>query len=76
MVGANRAVLPGTSVHSNLEPHDALRGHGSTVKSGDPCAQKAEIARNGDMHGAIVELFQAAACGTPDRRWGGRKGAG
>jgi len=57
----------GKFVESNFHHYEFLGEHFSTVKGYDAYVQKAAIARQGGLEGAIAGFMQAAVWGTPDR---------
>jgi alkanesulfonate monooxygenase SsuD/methylene tetrahydromethanopterin reductase-like flavin-dependent oxidoreductase (luciferase family) len=57
----------GSFVHSNFEHYELLGEHFNTVKGYDAYAQKAAIARQAGMDGAIAGFMKAATWGPPDR---------
>jgi alkanesulfonate monooxygenase SsuD/methylene tetrahydromethanopterin reductase-like flavin-dependent oxidoreductase (luciferase family) len=57
----------GSFVHSNFEHYELLGEHFATVKGYDAYAQKAAIAREAGIDGAIAGFMKAAVWGTPDR---------
>jgi alkanesulfonate monooxygenase SsuD/methylene tetrahydromethanopterin reductase-like flavin-dependent oxidoreductase (luciferase family) len=57
----------GSFVHSNFEHYELLGEHFDTVKGYDAYAQKAAIARQAGMDGAIAGFMKAAVWGPPDR---------
>lgn len=57
----------GKFVESNFHHYELLGEHFKTVKGYDAYAQKAEIARQGGLEGAVAGFMQAAMWGTPDR---------
>jgi alkanesulfonate monooxygenase SsuD/methylene tetrahydromethanopterin reductase-like flavin-dependent oxidoreductase (luciferase family) len=57
----------GSFVHSNFEHYELLGEHFTTVKGYDAYAQKAAIAREAGIDGAIAGFMKAAVWGTPDR---------
>jgi alkanesulfonate monooxygenase SsuD/methylene tetrahydromethanopterin reductase-like flavin-dependent oxidoreductase (luciferase family) len=57
----------GTFVESNFHHYEFLGGHFAQVKGYDAYAQKAAIAKESGLDGAIAGFMQAATWGTPDR---------
>jgi alkanesulfonate monooxygenase SsuD/methylene tetrahydromethanopterin reductase-like flavin-dependent oxidoreductase (luciferase family) len=57
----------GSFVQSNFEHYELLGEHFTTVKGYDAYAQKAAIAREAGIDGAIAGFMKAAVWGTPDR---------
>src|SRR6516162_4958143 len=57
----------GKFVESNFHHYEFLGEHFSTVKGYDAYVQKAAIARQGGLEGAVNGFMQAAIWGTPDR---------
>ena len=57
----------GCFVHSNFEHYELLGDHFNTVKGYDAYAQKAAIAKQAGMDGAIAGFMRAAVWGPPDR---------
>jgi alkanesulfonate monooxygenase SsuD/methylene tetrahydromethanopterin reductase-like flavin-dependent oxidoreductase (luciferase family) len=57
----------GSFVHSNFEHYELLGEHFTTVKGYDAYAQKAAIARQAGMDGAIAGFMKAATWGPPER---------
>ena len=57
----------GKFVESNFHHYEFLGEHFSTVKGYDAYVQKAAIARQGGLEGAVNGFMQAAVWGTPDR---------
>ncbi len=57
----------GKFVESNFHHYEFLGDHFATVKGYDAYAQKAEIARQAGLEGAVAGFMQAAVWGTPDR---------
>jgi alkanesulfonate monooxygenase SsuD/methylene tetrahydromethanopterin reductase-like flavin-dependent oxidoreductase (luciferase family) len=57
----------GSFVHSNFEHYELLGDHFTTVKGYDAYAQKAAIAREAGIDGAIAGFMKVAVWGTPDR---------
>jgi alkanesulfonate monooxygenase SsuD/methylene tetrahydromethanopterin reductase-like flavin-dependent oxidoreductase (luciferase family) len=57
----------GCFVHSNFEHYELLGDHFNTVKGYDAYAQKAAIAKQAGMDGAIAGFMKAAVWGPPDR---------
>ena len=57
----------GKFVESNFHHYEFLGDHFATVKGYDAYAQKAAIARQGGLEGAVDGFMQAAIWGTPDR---------
>ncbi len=57
----------GCFVHSNFEHYELLGEHFATVKGYDAYAQKAAIAKQMGMDGAIEGFMKAAVWGPPDR---------
>ena len=57
----------GKFVESNFHHYEFLGEHFATVKGYDAYAQKAAIARQGGLEGAVKGFMQAAIWGTPDR---------
>jgi alkanesulfonate monooxygenase SsuD/methylene tetrahydromethanopterin reductase-like flavin-dependent oxidoreductase (luciferase family) len=57
----------GKFVESNFHHYEFLGDHFSTVKGYDAYVQKAAIARQGGLEGAVTGFMQAAVWGTPDR---------
>jgi alkanesulfonate monooxygenase SsuD/methylene tetrahydromethanopterin reductase-like flavin-dependent oxidoreductase (luciferase family) len=57
----------GKFVESNFHHYEFLGEHFATVKGYDAYVQKAAIARQGGLEGAVTGFMQAAIWGTPDR---------
>jgi alkanesulfonate monooxygenase SsuD/methylene tetrahydromethanopterin reductase-like flavin-dependent oxidoreductase (luciferase family) len=57
----------GKFVESNFHHYEFLGEHFNTVKGYDAYVQKAAIARQGGLEGAVAGFMQAAVWGTPDR---------
>ena len=57
----------GKFVESNFHHYEFLGDHFATVKGYDAYAQKAAIARQGGLEGAVAGFMQAAIWGTPER---------
>jgi alkanesulfonate monooxygenase SsuD/methylene tetrahydromethanopterin reductase-like flavin-dependent oxidoreductase (luciferase family) len=57
----------GKFVESNFYHYEFLGEHFNTVKGYDAYVQKAAIARQGGLEGAVAGFMQAAVWGTPDR---------
>ncbi|MGH7100069.1 MAG: LLM class flavin-dependent oxidoreductase [Stellaceae bacterium] len=57
----------GKFVESNFHHYEFLGEHFKTVKGYDAYQQKAEIARQGGLEGAVKGFMQAASWGTPDK---------
>ena len=57
----------GKFVESNFHHYEFLGEHFKTVKGYDSYQQKAEIARQSGLEGAVKGFMQAASWGTPDR---------
>ncbi len=57
----------GKFVESNFYHYEFLGEHFKTVKGYDAYQQKAEIARQGGIEGAVRGFMQAASWGTPDK---------
>ncbi len=57
----------GKFVESNFHHYEFLGEHFNTVKGYDAYVQKAAIARQGGLEGAVVGFMQAAIWGPPDR---------
>ena len=57
----------GKFVESNFHHYEFLGEHFKTVKGYDSYQQKAEIARQGGLEGAVNGFMQAARWGTPDK---------
>jgi len=57
----------GKFVESNFHHYEFLGAHFNTVKGYDAYVQKAAIARQGGLEGAVAGFMQAAIWGTPDR---------
>ena len=57
----------GKFVESNFYHYEFLGEHFNTVKGYDAYVQKAAIARQGGLEGAVKGFMQAAIWGTPDR---------
>lgn len=57
----------GKFVESNFHHYEFLGEHFKEVKGYDAYAQKAEIARQGGLEGAVDGFMKAAVWGTPDR---------
>lgn len=57
----------GKFVESNFYHYEFLGDHFKTVKGYDAYQQKAEIARQGGLDGAVKGFMQAASWGTPDK---------
>ncbi|MDN3566407.1 LLM class flavin-dependent oxidoreductase [Paeniroseomonas aquatica] len=57
----------GKFVESNFHHYEFLGEHFQTVKGYDSYQQKAEIARQSGLEGAVAGFMQAASWGTPDR---------
>ena len=57
----------GKFVESNFYHYEFLGEHFKTVKGYDAYQQKAEIARQGGLEGAVAGFMQAASWGTPDK---------
>ncbi len=57
----------GKFVESNFYHYEFLGDHFRTVKGYDSYQQKAEIARNAGMQGAVEGFMKAASWGTPDK---------
>ena len=57
----------GKFVESNFHHYEFLGEHFATVKGYDAYVQKAAIARQGGLEGAVAGFMQAAIWGTPDR---------
>jgi alkanesulfonate monooxygenase SsuD/methylene tetrahydromethanopterin reductase-like flavin-dependent oxidoreductase (luciferase family) len=57
----------GKFVESNFHHYEFLGEHFTTVKGYDAYVQKAAIARQGGLEGAVAGFMQAAIWGTPDR---------
>ena len=57
----------GKFVESNFHHYEFLGEHFNTVKGYDAYVQKAAIARQGGLEGAVAGFMQAAIWGTPDR---------
>jgi len=55
------------SFESNFHHYEFLGEHFATVKGYDAYVQKAAIARQGGLEGAVTGFMQAAIWGTPDR---------
>jgi alkanesulfonate monooxygenase SsuD/methylene tetrahydromethanopterin reductase-like flavin-dependent oxidoreductase (luciferase family) len=57
----------GKFVESNFYHYEFLGDHFKTVKGYDAYQQKAEIARQAGLEGAVAGFMQAASWGTPDK---------
>jgi len=57
----------GKFVESNFHHYEFLGEHFKTVKGYDSYQQKAEIARQAGLEGAVAGFMQAASWGTPDK---------
>ena len=57
----------GKFVESNFHHYEFLGEHFKSVKGYDAYQQKAEIARQGGLEGAVKGFMQAASWGTPDK---------
>src|SRR6201995_4920515 len=57
----------GKFVESNFYHYEFLGEHFKSVKGYDAYQQKAEIARQGGLEGAVAGFMQAASWGTPDK---------
>jgi alkanesulfonate monooxygenase SsuD/methylene tetrahydromethanopterin reductase-like flavin-dependent oxidoreductase (luciferase family) len=57
----------GKFVESNFHHYEFLGEHFNTVRGYDAYVQKAAIARQGGLEGAVAGFMQAAIWGTPDR---------
>lgn len=57
----------GKFVESNFYHYEFLGEHFKTVKGYDAYQQKAEIARQAGLEGAVAGFMQAASWGTPDK---------
>jgi alkanesulfonate monooxygenase SsuD/methylene tetrahydromethanopterin reductase-like flavin-dependent oxidoreductase (luciferase family) len=57
----------GKFVESNFHHYEFLGEHFKTVKGYDAYQQKAEIARQAGLEGAVTGFMQAASWGTPDK---------
>ena len=57
----------GKFVESNFYHYEFLGDHFKTVKGYDSYQQKAEIARQGGLEGAVDGFMKAASWGTPDK---------
>ena len=57
----------GKFVESNFHHYEFLGDHFTTVKGYDAYVQKAAIARQGGLEGAVAGFMQAAIWGTPER---------
>ena len=57
----------GKFVESNFHHYEFLGDHFKTVKGYDSYQQKAEIARQAGLEGAVNGFMQAASWGTPDK---------
>lgn len=57
----------GKFVESNFYHYEFLGEHFKTVKGYDAYQQKAEIARQGGIEGAVAGFMRAASWGTPDK---------
>ena len=57
----------GKFLESNFHHYEFLGEHFRTVKGYDSYQQKAEIARQGGLEGAVAGFMQAASWGTPDK---------
>src|SRR5499425_1245037 len=57
----------GKFVESNFHHYEFLGEHFKTVKGYDAYQQKAEIARQAGLDGAVAGFMQAASWGTPDK---------
>jgi alkanesulfonate monooxygenase SsuD/methylene tetrahydromethanopterin reductase-like flavin-dependent oxidoreductase (luciferase family) len=57
----------GKFVESNFHHYEFLGEHFKTVKGYDAYQQKAEIARQAGLQGAVSGFMQAASWGTPDK---------
>jgi hypothetical protein len=57
----------GKFVESNFHHYEFLGEHFKTVKGYDAYQQKAEIARQAGLEGAVAGFMQAASWGTPDK---------
>jgi alkanesulfonate monooxygenase SsuD/methylene tetrahydromethanopterin reductase-like flavin-dependent oxidoreductase (luciferase family) len=57
----------GKFVESNFHHYEFLGEHFSTVKGYDAYVQKAAIARQAGLEGAVAAFMQAAIWGTPER---------
>jgi hypothetical protein len=67
VAGENARKYMGKFVESNFHHYEFLGEHFNTVRGYDAYVQKAAIARQGGLEGAVAGFMQAAVWGTPDR---------